>query len=103
MCPEWFFWFNSRCRGGGSDGLSCVEQRRLGAFENTLVAVVGSFFLTADAEWSPRHCLQTPAADFLVTMYAGAEAAVVNSNQGQFDVAADRGFAIETGDRKFSL
>ena len=30
--------------------------------------------------------LQTPAADFLVTMYAGAEAAVVNSNQGQFDV-----------------
>src|SRR5580658_4388670 len=19
MCPEWFFWFNSRCRGGGSD------------------------------------------------------------------------------------
>src|ERR1700733_6659750 len=84
MCPEWFFWFNSRFRGGGSDGLSCVEQRRLGAFENTLGAAVGSF-MTADAEWSPWHCLQTPAAYFLVTMYADAEAAVVNSNQGQLD------------------
>src|SRR5271170_5531701 len=73
MCPEWFFWVNARCRGGGSYGLGCVEQRRLGAFENTLVAAVGSF-LTADAEWSPWHRLQTSAADFLVTVYAGAEA-----------------------------
>ena len=47
--------------------------------------------------------LQTPAADFLVTVYAGAEAVTFNPNQGQLDVAADRGFAIEAGDREFSL
>jgi hypothetical protein len=82
------------------DRLRRIEKCGLDRFENILVTAFGGF-LAADAEWSPWQCLQAPPADFLVAVHAGTEALIVNSNQRQLDVAANRGIASQTGNREF--
>lgn len=82
--------------------LGCIEECGLAPFENALVTAIGGF-LAADAEWSPWHRLPVPPADFLVAVHAGAEAVIVDSSQRQLNVAANRGFASQTGDRDFPL